>query len=99
MDKILSSMPQKIPSRIQIKKMQSLRHGIEKETPKQKPHKLKQIIRKGKFMIIKEIYAKSILSESKVLNYTINSYIGCEHGCTYCYARFIKRNKKFLKFL
>ncbi|MGQ9506495.1 MAG: radical SAM protein [Candidatus Bathycorpusculaceae bacterium] len=42
-------------------------------------------------MIIKEIYAKSILSESKVLDYTINPYVGCEHGCTYCYARFIKR--------
>ncbi|MEM3696102.1 MAG: radical SAM protein [Candidatus Bathyarchaeia archaeon] len=42
-------------------------------------------------MIIKEIYAKSILSESKVLDYTVNPYVGCEHGCTYCYARFIKR--------
>jgi DNA repair photolyase len=42
-------------------------------------------------MIIKEIYAKSILSKSKVLDYTINPYVGCEHGCTYCYARFIKR--------
>jgi DNA repair photolyase len=42
-------------------------------------------------MIIKEIYAKRILSESKVLDYTINPYVGCEHGCTYCYARFIKR--------
>ncbi|MDH7477156.1 MAG: radical SAM protein [Candidatus Bathyarchaeota archaeon] len=42
-------------------------------------------------MIIKEIYAKNILSQSKVLDYTINPYVGCEHGCTYCYARFIKR--------
>ncbi|MEM2210356.1 MAG: radical SAM protein [Nitrososphaerales archaeon] len=42
-------------------------------------------------MIIKEIYAKSILSKSKVFDYTINPYIGCEHGCTYCYARYIKR--------
>ncbi|MGB9778386.1 MAG: SPL family radical SAM protein, partial [Candidatus Bathyarchaeales archaeon] len=42
-------------------------------------------------MIIKEVYAKSILSKSKVLDYTINPYVGCEHGCTYCYARFIKR--------
>ncbi|MEM3700412.1 MAG: radical SAM protein [Candidatus Bathyarchaeia archaeon] len=42
-------------------------------------------------MIIKEIYAKGILSKSKVLDYTINPYVGCEHGCTYCYARFIKR--------
>lgn len=42
-------------------------------------------------MIVKEFYAKTILSESKVLDYTINPYIGCEHGCTYCYARFMKR--------
>jgi len=42
-------------------------------------------------MIIKEVYAKTILSKSKVLDYTVNPYIGCEHGCTYCYARFMKR--------
>lgn len=42
-------------------------------------------------MIVKEICAKSILSKSRVLDHTINPYIGCEHGCTYCYARFIKR--------
>jgi len=42
-------------------------------------------------MIVKELHAKTILSKSKVLDYTINPYVGCEHGCTYCYARFIKR--------
>jgi DNA repair photolyase len=42
-------------------------------------------------MIVKEVYSKTILSKSKVFDYTINPYIGCEHGCTYCYARFIKR--------
>ncbi len=42
-------------------------------------------------MIIKEVQAKTILSKSKVFDYTINPYIGCEHGCTYCYARFMKR--------
>jgi DNA repair photolyase len=42
-------------------------------------------------MIVKEICAKTVLSKSKVLDYTINPYIGCEHGCTYCYARFMKR--------
>lgn len=40
-------------------------------------------------MIVKEVHAKSILS--KVYDYTINPYVGCEHGCTYCYARFMKR--------
>ena len=42
-------------------------------------------------MIIKEMYAKSILSISRVFDYTVNPYVGCEHGCTYCYARFMKR--------
>ena len=42
-------------------------------------------------MIVKEVYAKTILSKSKVHDYTINPYIGCEHSCTYCYARFMKR--------
>ena len=42
-------------------------------------------------MIIKEVNAKTILSKSKVFDYTINPYVGCEHGCTYCYARFMKR--------
>ena len=42
-------------------------------------------------MIVKEVCAKTILSRSKVLDYTINPYIGCEHGCAYCYARFMKR--------
>jgi len=42
-------------------------------------------------MIVREIYAGSILSKSKIYDYTINAYTGCQHGCTYCYARFMKR--------
>jgi len=42
-------------------------------------------------MIVREIYARSILSKSRVFDYVINPYIGCQHGCTYCYARFMKR--------
>ena len=42
-------------------------------------------------MIIREITARSILSRSKVYKYTINPYTGCQHACTYCYARFMKR--------
>lgn len=42
-------------------------------------------------MVIKEILAKNILSSSKVYQYTINPYVGCQHNCTYCYARFMKR--------
>ncbi len=42
-------------------------------------------------LIVKEIQAKSILSASKVYPYVINPYTGCQHGCSYCYARFMKR--------
>ncbi len=42
-------------------------------------------------MKIKEIHSKSILSPSKVYDYVINPYVGCQHGCSYCYARFMKR--------
>jgi DNA repair photolyase len=42
-------------------------------------------------MIVKEIQAKAILSVSKVYDYVINPYTGCQHACTYCYARFMKR--------
>jgi DNA repair photolyase len=42
-------------------------------------------------MILKEIQSKSILSVSKIQDYVINPYIGCQHGCRYCYARYIKK--------
>ncbi|MBN1665176.1 MAG: radical SAM protein [Deltaproteobacteria bacterium] len=42
-------------------------------------------------MKIKEIRSKSILSPSKVYDYVINPYVGCQHACSYCYARFMKR--------
>jgi DNA repair photolyase len=38
-----------------------------------------------------EVFSKSILSKNNSpdlgFNYSINPYNGCEHGCTYCYAR------------
>jgi len=40
---------------------------------------------------VNEVACKSILSKSGLSDWTINCYAGCEHGCRYCYARFIKR--------
>jgi DNA repair photolyase len=42
-------------------------------------------------MIVKEIEAKSILSKSQVYDYALNAYVGCQHECLYCYAKFMKR--------
>jgi DNA repair photolyase len=42
-------------------------------------------------LIVKEVQAKSVLSVSKIHPYVVNAYTGCQHGCTYCYARFMKR--------
>jgi DNA repair photolyase len=42
-------------------------------------------------MIIKETHPKSILSPSKIFPYVVNAYTGCQHNCTYCYAKFMKR--------
>ncbi|MDR2440541.1 MAG: radical SAM protein [Planctomycetaceae bacterium] len=44
-------------------------------------------------MLIREIETKHILTHSKLpgLGYSINPYVGCQHACVYCYARFMKR--------
>ncbi|RLF93230.1 radical SAM protein [Thermococci archaeon] len=42
---------------------------------------------------IKEIYCKSVLSKSGIygVDYALNPYTGCQHGCIYCYAIFMRR--------
>jgi len=42
-------------------------------------------------MIVDEIECKSLLNPSKLAVYCINPYVGCQHGCTYCYADSITR--------
>jgi DNA repair photolyase len=44
-------------------------------------------------LLIKEIKAKSILTKSGIpgADYCINPYTGCSHGCTYCYASYMKK--------
>lgn len=42
-------------------------------------------------MKINEVLCKSILTPSGLADYTINCYTGCQHGCLYCYARFMMK--------
>lgn len=46
---------------------------------------------------VKEKYAKSILFQSKVRDYAVNPYTGCEHSYTYWYVRFIKNTRGIKK--
>jgi DNA repair photolyase len=40
---------------------------------------------------VKEINAKSVLNKSKIFDYCVNPYTGCQIGCRYCYARLFMR--------
>jgi DNA repair photolyase len=44
-------------------------------------------------VIVREIQCKSILTHSGIaaVDYAVNPYVGCQHGCAYCYAVFMKR--------
>ena len=43
--------------------------------------------------VIQEIAAKNIITKTDipVCDYAVNPYVGCTHGCKYCYASFMKR--------
>jgi DNA repair photolyase len=45
----------------------------------------------GIVVIVTERAVKGILSKSKIFDYVVNPYTGCEHACSYCYARFMRR--------
>ena len=41
--------------------------------------------------VVREVRCKSVLNKSSLGEYSLNCYTGCEHGCVYCYARFMQR--------
>lgn len=44
-------------------------------------------------VLIREVETKNIMTKSTlpVGGYSVNPYVGCTHGCKYCYASFMKR--------
>ena len=40
---------------------------------------------------VRETRCTSILNKTAISDYSLNCYTGCEHGCAYCYARFMQR--------
>ncbi len=44
-------------------------------------------------VVVREVYCKSILTRSRIqgIDYAVNPYVGCAHGCRYCYAEFMRR--------
>ena len=42
-------------------------------------------------LVVKEINAKSVLNKSKIFDYCVNPYTGCQIACKYCYTRLFMR--------
>ncbi len=44
-------------------------------------------------MRVREVFAKTVLTKTAIsgFDYCLNPYVGCGHGCRYCYASFMKR--------
>lgn len=40
---------------------------------------------------VKEKLCRSILSKSKIADLSLNPYVGCQHACCWCYARYMAR--------
>lgn len=46
----------------------------------------------NKNVIVRQIQVKDVMTKSNapIGGYCVNPYIGCTHGCKYCYASFMK---------
>jgi DNA repair photolyase len=48
-------------------------------------------VHRSKGVAVREIRCKSLLNRCGIGDYSFNCYVGCRHGCRYCYARFMQR--------
>jgi DNA repair photolyase len=42
-------------------------------------------------VVVREVRCKTLLNRCGISDYSFNCYVGCAHGCGYCYARFMQR--------
>jgi hypothetical protein len=42
-------------------------------------------------VVVREVRCRTLLNRCSIDDYSFNCYTGCEHGCGYCYARFMQR--------
>jgi DNA repair photolyase len=53
------------------------------------PRRARRIAELG--VVVREVRCKSLLNRTSIDGYSFNCYVGCSHGCGYCYARFMQR--------
>ena len=56
-------------------------------------NKVKENLKMNKNIVIRQIQVKEVMTKSNapIGGYCVNPYVGCTHGCKYCYASFMKR--------
>lgn len=42
-------------------------------------------------VVVREVQCRNLLNRCGIDDYSFNCYVGCGHGCGYCYARFMQR--------
>lgn len=47
--------------------------------------------RRASGVVVREVRCRTVLNRCDIGDYSFNCYVGCEHGCGYCYARFMQR--------
>lgn len=67
--------------------------SMKKRAGKASPDQERTPARIPRRLRVREITSKSALTSSKIpgIEYSLNPYVGCMHGCRYCYVRLMQR--------